>query len=104
MKPNKLYLTHRWALLRKRVLAEQPVCQACLMARSLHVDHIKAHKGIEALFWDRENLWALCPSCHSSKTAKRDGGWGRKPGDRPLKGTAQDGLPTDPEHPWNRRR
>ena len=39
-------------------------------------DHIKAHKGNMALFWDPKNWQSLCDSCHSKKTAEEDGGFG----------------------------
>jgi 5-methylcytosine-specific restriction protein A len=41
------------------------------------VDHIVAHKGIQALFWNQSNWQALCKPCHDSKTAKEDNSWGR---------------------------
>lgn len=40
-------------------------------------DHIKAHKGNMALFWDPKNWQSLCDSCHSRKTVEEDGGFGR---------------------------
>jgi 5-methylcytosine-specific restriction protein A len=40
------------------------------------VDHIKPHQGDPELFWDSENLQALCAPCHSRKTASEDGGFG----------------------------
>ena len=100
MSDPSIYLTPAWKALRKRVLQEQPICAACLMHRASHVDHIKAHRGDPALFWDRSNLQGLCRSCHSSKTNKKDGGWGRPVSDRPLKGTDARGEPTDKGHPW----
>lgn len=30
------------------------------------VDHIRAHKGNDELFWDKENWQSLCKSCHDS--------------------------------------
>jgi 5-methylcytosine-specific restriction protein A len=42
------------------------------------VDHIVSHHGDEALFWDEDNLQALCKSCHDKKTAREDGRWGSK--------------------------
>lgn len=91
-----------WRRLRKAVLAARPLCESCRLARSEHVDHVRAHRGNEALFLDPANLRAVCRSCHSSKTILRDGGFGRAPSDRPLAGTGADGRPLDPEHPWNR--
>jgi len=36
----------------------------------LVADHIIAHKGNEALFWDEGNLQCLCRNCHDT-TKKR---------------------------------
>jgi 5-methylcytosine-specific restriction protein A len=42
-------------------------------------DHILPHEGqADPLFWDPENHQSACKSCHSVKTAKEDGGFGRK--------------------------
>jgi 5-methylcytosine-specific restriction protein A len=99
--PN-IYRTPEWQAIRARVLREQPICAACRMAKSSRVDHVKAHKGDRTLFLDRKNLQGLCESCHNSKSASRDGGWGRKPSERPLKGVDAKGNPTDVNHPWNK--
>jgi len=48
------------------------------MERAVVVDHIIPHRGDLALFWDEKNNWqALCHRCHSRKTAREDGGFGR---------------------------
>ena len=44
------------------------------------VDHIVPHRGDLALFWDTSNWQGLCTSCHSCKTAREDGGFGRMGG------------------------
>lgn len=41
------------------------------------VDHIVPHKGDQQLFWDRSNWQAMHHDCHSRKTAREDGGFGR---------------------------
>jgi 5-methylcytosine-specific restriction protein A len=73
----------RWQLLREVFLGEHPLCARCqergMFVSSTVVDHIKPHRGDETLFWDVGNLEALCASCHSRKTASRDGGFGNKP-------------------------
>ncbi len=43
------------------------------------VDHIIPHKGDMSLFWDPSNWQSLCHACHSRKTAREDGGFGRPP-------------------------
>jgi 5-methylcytosine-specific restriction protein A len=64
-----------WQRLAAQVIAEEPACRACgSTAPSAHVDHIVARNdgGTDA----RANLQRLCARCHSSKTAKYDGGFG----------------------------
>ena len=102
MSDPRPYLTPAWKALRARILRRRPICEACRMAKATCVDHTIRHRGDPELFWDEENLVALCWSCHSSKTVKRDGGWGRKPSDIPLRGTAGDGMPISKTHHWNK--
>lgn len=72
----------RWRRLRERFLFEHPLCEECLKrgraVPATDVDHIRPHRGDEALMWDEENLQALCHACHSRKTAAEDGGFGNK--------------------------
>ena len=96
------YQTLEWRKLRRAKLREAPICEACLMERSTQVDHITPHRGDPALFRDPGNLRALCHSCHSRKTAMRDGGFGNAPSEGPMRGTGPDGWPLDPEHRWNK--
>ena len=72
----------QWRALRRRVLRERPLCQRCLerglLVPSQEVDHVQAlRRGGTRL--DRANLRALCKPCHSRKTVKEDGGFGRAP-------------------------
>lgn len=64
------YAKKSWRKLRLRVLAEEPLCRMCRAKGRLTpadtVDHIKPHRGDTQLFWDRDNLQALCASCHNS--------------------------------------
>jgi len=65
----------RWREARARFLALHPTCECGQVATE--VDHRVAHRGNYDLFWD-ESLWsAKCKRCHSRKTAKQDGRWGR---------------------------
>ena len=70
----------RWRKVRERFLMEHPLCVECLkegrITPATDVDHIVPHKGNPDLFWDYDNLQALCHKCHSRKTAKEDGGFG----------------------------
>lgn len=66
-----------WRRIRDQVLAEEPVCTICRAAPSTDVDHIRPLRagGTNA----RSNLRGTCHSCHSSKTVREDGGFGRTP-------------------------
>jgi 5-methylcytosine-specific restriction protein A len=71
---------HRWRKLRAWYLAGHPFCEECakrhIVTKATDVDHIVPHRGDPALFWDADNLQALCHACHSRKTAAEDGGYG----------------------------
>ena len=47
------------------------------MVAATLTDHIVPHKGDMKLFWDSANHQSLCHDCHSFKTAREDGGFGR---------------------------
>jgi len=70
----------RWRKVRKRFLAENPLCTECMKEGRLTpatvVDHIVPHKGDPELFWDESNWQPLCKQCHDRKTAREDGGFG----------------------------
>lgn len=36
------------------------------------VDHVKPHKGDEALFWNTGNLQSLCKACHDRHKQSED--------------------------------
>lgn len=67
---------YTWSKLRKMVLAQQPICRVdgC-WEPSTEVDHILPRRrgGTD----DLDNLQGLCKACHSRKTVKEDGGFGR---------------------------
>ena len=71
---NRAYWSSaRWRKIRKKFLQEHPYCCKC-GAKATEVDHIiPISKGGTD---DKNNLQALCKSCHSRKTAK-EGRWGR---------------------------
>jgi len=70
----------RWRKARLVYLRSNPLCVICstegrLTAANV-IDHIKPHKGNNALFWDESNWQALCESCHNRKTLTEDmGSW-----------------------------
>ena len=73
---------YKWDKARKRYLAKNPLCVYCKryhdqVRPATCVDHIIPHKGDPGLFWGVENWQGLCGSCHSRKTAREDGGFGR---------------------------
>jgi 5-methylcytosine-specific restriction enzyme A len=64
-----------WRKIRDAFLADNPDCYLCGQSAS-DVDHIipKRRGGTD----DWSNLQALCHVCHSRKTARADGRWGRR--------------------------
>lgn len=89
----------RWQKARETYLKDHPLCVACLRIRRVEpavvVDHIKPHKGDQALFWDSGNWQALCKRCHDSYKQRIERS-GRDPG------CGIDGHPVDATHHWNR--
>ena len=87
-----------WKKLRALVLAEEPLCRWCLLrglyVASTDVDHIKDSRDDYSDDNARVNLAALCHECHSLKTA-------RDMGKSVYLGCDLNGMPIDPEHPWN---
>lgn len=94
-----LYTSSRWRKARARFLAEHPLCRYCeregRVTAANVVDHIIPHKGDERLIWDRANWQPLCGPCHNGRKQSEERGTA------PI-ATAPNGLPVDPDHPWNR--
>ena len=69
---RRWYRTVRWRRLRDQVLGEAMyTCARCGHTQvNLQVDHVRPHGGHVERFWNRANLQALCPSCHSAKTSR----------------------------------
>jgi 5-methylcytosine-specific restriction protein A len=82
----------RWRELREQVLREQPFCPLCLaLGRAVaatDVDHRDGNDANNA----RANLWGLCHSHHSEKTAVEMVGKVFRP-----KGCDADGWPLAPQ-------
>ena len=92
-----------WRRKRDRVLSRDGhLCQPCRRSRRLRlatqVDHII---GLAEGGTDHEsNLQAICDDCHERKTQREAK---RAQGAKTIQaGADQDGMPVDPEHPWNR--
>jgi 5-methylcytosine-specific restriction protein A len=76
------YKTARWQRLRIATFTRDLF--TCRMCRRLEgntsklvCDHVKPHRGNEALFWDEANLQALCKPCHDreKQAEERAAGW-----------------------------
>lgn len=73
---RKWYSSARWSRLRVEILKRDGwVCQATGVALvggkhapdSAVIDHKTPHRGDPALFWDPENLQAVCKSWHDAE-------------------------------------
>lgn len=94
---NRLYDSVRWRKVRQMVLNEEPLCRMCLSIKrttpATVVDHVKPHKNDMNLFYDRDNLQALCAPCHdSAKQMQERHGYSQ--------GCDANGYPLDADHPW----
>lgn len=69
----------RWKKARERYLRQHPLCVPCGAEGRIEpatvVDHIKAHKGDQVLFWDDENNWrSSCKPHHDARVDEGDFG------------------------------
>lgn len=73
---------HRWHKARTTYLKSNQLCVKCKedgqIEKANVVDHVVPHKRDQELFWSKSNWQALCVRCHNSKTAREDGGFGRR--------------------------
>lgn len=85
LNPHQRGYNREWRKVSRAFLQAHPLCTgfdshceaAGKFTPSTDVDHVVPHRGNLRLFWDQSNWQALCHSCHASKTAREDGGWGR---------------------------
>lgn len=92
-----IYNSRIWKGLRRDHLAKEPLCRYCsahgdIVAANI-VDHIKPHRGDEALAFDPDNLQSLCKTCHDTHADAKDRG-------KVMAGCDENGLPIDPSHAW----
>jgi 5-methylcytosine-specific restriction enzyme A len=77
------YSTARWQRMRAAQLAKEPLCEFCQKAGHVTLatvaDHVEAHRGDPALFWNPANLQSLCQSHHSSDKQRIERGGKPKP-------------------------
>lgn len=78
---HSLYESSKWKVARKNFLELHPYCVVC-GAKAVIADHITPHKGNLELFYDTNNLQAMCWACHSSKTLKENNYFKKKMLDR----------------------
>lgn len=66
----------RWQKAREQFLADNPLCamhkEKGQSVVATVVDHIKAHRGDQELFWDKSNWQSLCKECHDNHAQRRD--------------------------------
>lgn len=95
---DRLYKTSSWQAARAAHLARYPLCDLCqqrgLLAAANVVNHRIPHKGDLALFRDPLNLQSVCRACHDGAIRSYEL-TGR------MRGCDVDGMPLDPEAPWN---
>lgn len=72
---NDFYHSQQWNMARQLAFSKaMGVCECCGRAIGLdgkrgYVDHIVAYKvGTKEQSLSQDNLWLLCPACHSAKT------------------------------------
>ena len=87
-----------WYELRTLFIRQNPNCCKCEKPGT-DVDHIQSVADRPDLRLEWSNLRTLCKSCHSRRTVM-DQGW-HKDKNVIREEAAPDGMPTDPNHPWN---
>lgn len=72
---------YKWQKISKQWRKDHPLCVMCekqgIITPAECVDHIVPHRGDPNLLYDLSNLQSLCWKCHSRKTVKEDGGFGK---------------------------
>ncbi len=77
---RRWYWTARWRRLAKQQLSIEPLCRMCAQAGRVTeakvCDHVRPHRGDEALFWQGE-MQSLCKPCHDGAKQAMERGRGR---------------------------
>lgn len=85
-----LYATPEWRAIRKRRKQIEPNCRMCARLGCVTpmniVDHVEAHRGDRAKFFDLANTQSLCHTHHSSNKQRAERG-------RPVQAVGRDGWP-----------
>jgi 5-methylcytosine-specific restriction enzyme A len=88
----------RWRALRVDHLRRRPLCVMCMahdrQTPATIVDHIRPHRGVDALRLAPGNLQSLCKAHHDGAKQSQDR-TGR------VRGCDVTGAPLDPAHPWH---
>jgi 5-methylcytosine-specific restriction enzyme A len=103
----KFYSSAPWRKMRKWYLSQHPLCERCKdedgkLEPATEVDHKIPLEQRPDLALDPKNLQSLCKPCHSAKTLAEVTGRPVKRSRSKIWGFTPDGLPKDPNHPWNR--
>jgi 5-methylcytosine-specific restriction enzyme A len=97
---KRLYNSSRWLARQRQQLQAHPLCCMCMQRGRVEAatvaDHIVPHKGDEALFFAGE-LQSLCIRHHNRSKQQIE----RRGFDDAID---DDGWPTHPNHPANRKR
>lgn len=98
MPGDRFYSGKQWHRVRtKALMRDQYHCRFCGKDASgkgnAHVDHIVRRKEAPHLAYELSNLQTLCIRCHN-QVKQRDE-------INPSRGSNAQGLPNDPNHPWN---
>lgn len=97
---RKWYATPAWRIRRAKQLAATPWCEPCAAQgrtrKATVANHKEPHRGDREKF-DHGPLESTCSNCHDQAIQRAEiEGFQRLIG--------EDGFPTDPDHPFNRRR
>lgn len=66
-----------WRRIRASQLSRHPLCETCGESGIVQPATVVDHRNGDAYDNSSGNLASLCASCHSRKTARQDGGYGR---------------------------